>query len=98
MTREIMQEELARIVADTGQAILFITHSVDEAITLGDRVAVVTSRPGRIKEIIPVDLPRPRSRDSRHLPTFQELRDHVWALLSSEAPRLRRRTDMREDG
>jgi NitT/TauT family transport system ATP-binding protein len=86
MTREIMQDELSRIVAETGQATVFITHSVDEAITLGDRIAVVTSRPGRIKEIIPVDLPRPRSRDSRHLPGFQELRDRVWELLSSEAP------------
>ena len=52
MTREVMQDELARIVAETGQAILFITHSVDEAITLADRIAVVTSRPGKIREII----------------------------------------------
>jgi NitT/TauT family transport system ATP-binding protein len=98
MTREIMQEELARIVAETGQAILFITHSVDEAITLGDRIAVVTSRPGRIKEIIPVDMPRPRSRDSRHLPAFQELRDRVWALLSNEAPGLRGQAVVGGDG
>ena len=86
MTREIMQDELARIVAETGQAILFITHSVDEAITLGDRIAVVTNRPGRIKEIIDVDLPRPRSRESRHLPAFQSLRDRVWNLLQAERP------------
>lgn len=86
MTREIMQDELARIVAATGQPILFITHSVDEAITLGDRIAVVTNRPGRIKEIVPVNLPRPRSRDSRHLPEFQALRDRVWDLLSAERP------------
>jgi NitT/TauT family transport system ATP-binding protein len=86
MTREIMQDEMARIVSETGQAIVFITHSVDEAITLGDHIAVVTSRPGRIKEIIPVDLPRPRGRESRHLRGFQELRDRVWELLSSEAP------------
>ena len=84
MTRELMQDELSRIVADTGQAIIFITHSVDEAITLGDRIAVVTNRPGRIKDIIKVDLPRPRSRDSRHLPAFQELRDRVWRDLQSE--------------
>src|SRR3954468_20349768 len=51
MTREIMQDELANIVATTGQPIIFITHSVDEAITLGDRIAVVTNRPRRIKEI-----------------------------------------------
>jgi NitT/TauT family transport system ATP-binding protein len=86
MTREIMQDELAKIVATTGQAIIFITHSVDEAITLGDRIAVVTNRPGRIKEIIDVDLPKPRSRDARHKPEFQQTRDHIWDLLSSEHP------------
>jgi NitT/TauT family transport system ATP-binding protein len=85
MTREIMQDELSRIVATTGQPIIFITHSVDEAVTLADRVAVVTNRPGRIREIIPVDLPRPRGRDSRHLPEFQALRDRIWELLADEA-------------
>jgi NitT/TauT family transport system ATP-binding protein len=86
MTREIMQEELTKIVATTGQPIIFITHGVDEAVTLADRIAVVTNRPGRIKEIIDVDLPRPRSRASRSLPAFQALRDRVWDLLSSEHP------------
>jgi NitT/TauT family transport system ATP-binding protein len=86
MTREIMQEELTKIVATTGQPIIFITHGVDEAVTLADRIAVVTNRPGRIKEIIEVDLPRPRSRASRSLPEFQALRDRVWQLLSSEHP------------
>jgi NitT/TauT family transport system ATP-binding protein len=82
MTRELMQDELARIIAETGQATLFITHSVDEAITLADRIAVVTSRPGRIREIIKVDIPRPRGRESRSLPAFQKLRDQIWDLLS----------------
>ena len=86
MTREIMQEELTKIVAATGQPIIFITHGVDEAVTLADRIAVVTNRPGRIKEIIDVDLPRPRSRASRQLPEFQALRERVWQLLSSEHP------------
>lgn len=86
MTRELMQEELTKIVAKTGQPIIFITHGVDEAVTLADRIAVVTNRPGRIKEMVPVDLPRPRSRASRQLPAFQALRDHVWDLLSSERP------------
>lgn len=84
MTREIMQDELSRIVASTGQAIVFITHSVDEAITLGDRIAVVTSRPGRIKEIIEVDLPKPRGREIRHEPAFQATRDRIWNLLAAE--------------
>ncbi|HEX5996834.1 MAG TPA: hypothetical protein VFY84_16965, partial [Jiangellales bacterium] len=86
MTREIMQAELSKIVATTGQAVVFITHSVDEAITLGDRIAVVTRRPGRIKEIIEVELPKPRSREIRHVPEFQAIRDHIWELLSSEKP------------
>jgi NitT/TauT family transport system ATP-binding protein len=86
MTRELMQEELTKIVATTGQPIVFITHGVDEAVTLADRIAVVTNRPGRIKEIIDVDLPRPRSRASRQLPEFQALRDRVWQLLSEEHP------------
>ena len=76
----------SRIVATTGQPIIFITHGVDEAVTLADRIAVVTNRPGRIKEIIEVDLPRPRSRASRSLPEFQALRDRVWNLLSEEHP------------
>jgi NitT/TauT family transport system ATP-binding protein len=84
MTREVMQDELARIVAETGQAIIFITHSVDEAITLADRIAVVTNRPGRIQEILEVEIPRPRSRASRSLPEFQELRDRIWELLAED--------------
>jgi NitT/TauT family transport system ATP-binding protein len=86
MTREIMQEELTKIVATTGQPIIFITHGVDEAVTLADRIAVVTNRPGRIKEILDVDLPRPRSRASRQLPAFQALRERVWELLAEERP------------
>ena len=82
MTREVMQDELARIVSETGQAIIFITHSVDEAITLADRIAVVTDRPGRIADLLTVDVPRPRGRDARKLPEFQALRDRIWQLLS----------------
>lgn len=86
MTREIMQDELSRIVSDTGQTIIFITHSVDEAITLGDRIAVITSRPGRIREIIDVTIPRPRNgREIRHLPEYTKIRDRIWELLASEA-------------
>jgi NitT/TauT family transport system ATP-binding protein len=86
MTRELMQDEVAQIVQQTGQTIIFITHSVDEAITLGDRIVVVTDRPGRVKEIIPVSIPRPRSgRQIRHKPEYAELRDRVWDLLGNVA-------------
>jgi NitT/TauT family transport system ATP-binding protein len=86
ITRELMQDELAQIVLKTRQTIIFITHSVDEAITLGDRIVVVSSRPGRVKEIIPVTIPRPRSgRQIRHMPEYAELRDRIWELLGAEA-------------
>jgi NitT/TauT family transport system ATP-binding protein len=85
ITRELMQDELAQIVAKTGQTIIFITHSVDEAITLGERIVVVSSRPGRVKEILPVTIARPRSgRQIRHLPEYSELRDRIWDLLGGE--------------
>lgn len=87
MTRELMQDEVARIVMETGQTIVFITHSVDEAITLGDRIVVVTNRPGRVKEILRVDIPRPRSgRSIRHLSEYTALRDRIWDLLGTEQP------------
>ena len=86
ITRELMQDELSQIVTKTGQTIIFITHSVDEAITLGDRIVVVSSRPGRVKEILPVTIPRPRSgRQIRHLPEYSELRDRIWDLLGAQA-------------
>jgi NitT/TauT family transport system ATP-binding protein len=91
MTREAMQSELERIMAESGQTVVFITHSIDEAVMLGDRIVVVSSRPGRIREIVHVDLPRPRftddvKRDAR----VGELRDHVWSLLRDEALGARR--------
>jgi len=85
ITRELMQDEVARIIKATGQTIVFITHSVDEAITLGDRIIVITDRPGRVKEILPVSIPRPRSgREIRHLSEYVELRDRVWSLLAKD--------------
>ena len=86
MTREAMQGELERFVAKTGQTVIFITHSIDEAITLADRIAVISFRPGRIKEIVDVNLPRPRfDYDVKMLPEYIELRDHIWQLVKDEA-------------
>ena len=86
MTREVMQGELERIVAAAGRTVIFITHSIDEAILLGDRVVVATTRPGRVKEIVRVDLPRPRGdADVKGNPTFIRTREHVWELLRDEA-------------
>jgi NitT/TauT family transport system ATP-binding protein len=86
MTREVMQGELERIVSSTGKTVIFITHSIDEAIILGDRVVVATTRPGRIKEIVHVRMPRPRGAyDVKAHPEFIALREHVWTLLKDEA-------------
>ena len=94
MTRELMQDELARIVGETKQTTIFITHSVDEAITLGDRIVVVSSRPGRVKAILDVDIKRPRNgRQIRHEPRYVELRDQIWDLLSGETSTPRAQLD-----
>jgi NitT/TauT family transport system ATP-binding protein len=86
MTREMMQTELLKILAQTRQTVFFITHSIDEALMLGDRVVAMSRRPGRIKEIVPVDFPAPRwEHDPRTNPGFGELRDHIWGLLREEA-------------
>ncbi len=85
ITRELMQEELARIIAATKQTVIFITHSVDEAIHLGDRLVVISGRPGRVKAIHTVNLPRPRSRTNlRSTPEYMRLRERVWEELSAE--------------
>lgn len=86
MTREAMQSELEKFVAKTKQTVVFITHSIDEAIILGDRIAVISRRPGRIKEIIDVNLPRPRfDGDVKSLPEYAELRERIWDLVKDEA-------------
>ncbi|SDO13503.1 NitT/TauT family transport system ATP-binding protein [Rhodoferax sp. OV413] len=84
-TRETLQEELVEIWQRTGKTIVFITHGIDEAVVLGQRVAVMTSRPGRIKQI--VDIPeslRAGTQDVRSLPLFGELRHEIWSLLHDE--------------
>jgi NitT/TauT family transport system ATP-binding protein len=86
MTREVMQDELERIVARSGKTVLFITHSIDEAIRLGDRVVLATTRPGRIKATLPVPLRRPRwEYDVKADPEYVQLREQVWNLLRGEA-------------
>ncbi|KAF1021214.1 MAG: Bicarbonate transport ATP-binding protein CmpD [Paracidovorax wautersii] len=83
-TREILQGELLRIWEQHRKTIVFITHSLDEAIYLSDRVAVMTKRPGTIKEIIDIDLPRPRQAEVRNTAAFVELRQRAWGVLKDE--------------
>ncbi|MGW5050400.1 ABC transporter ATP-binding protein [Actinokineospora sp. NPDC004072] len=79
-TRESLQDELLRIWHRTGKTIVFITHSIDEAVYLGTRVAVMTPRPGRIKQITPITLPTRRA-EVRATPAFTHHRHEIWTLL-----------------
>jgi NitT/TauT family transport system ATP-binding protein len=83
-TKIVMQEELLRIFDVTHKTVLFVTHSIEEAILLGDEVVVMTARPGRIKEIIAVDLPRPRSVEMVNSKQFGTLFDRVFHLIRDE--------------
>lgn len=86
LTREVMRDEIEKLIEATGKTVLFITHSIEEAILLGDRIVVFKSHPGAIKEIITTGIPRPRSeRSVQHDPRFLELRDHLWEALEGEA-------------
>jgi len=81
-TREVLQEELLQLHERERKTMIFITHSIDEAIILGDRVAVMASRPGRLKEVLPVDFPRPRDPAAvRAQSRYTELRNHIWEEL-----------------
>ena len=93
-TREILQEELLQLVdrPDERKTMVFITHSIDEAILLGDRVAVMTARPGRIKEIVEMPFGRPRDGESvRADSRFPALRAHLWHQLHTVKPRAPRK-------
>jgi NitT/TauT family transport system ATP-binding protein len=81
ITRRQMQDELLRIWAAERKTSLFVTHSVEEAIILSDRIVVMATRPGRIVAEIAVDLPRPRSRGLEDSPEFLKLRNEVWRWL-----------------
>jgi NitT/TauT family transport system ATP-binding protein len=84
-TREQLQDELLRLWAATGKTIVFITHSIDEALYLGQRVAVLTSRPGRIKALIDVELgERVGDTDVRSSAAFVAQRHEIWSLLHDE--------------
>jgi NitT/TauT family transport system ATP-binding protein len=86
-TREVLQEELLQLMErpDERKSVLFITHSIDEALLLGDRVVVLTARPGRVREIVEVPFGRPRDPASiRADPRYAELREHIWHQLRPE--------------
>jgi NitT/TauT family transport system ATP-binding protein len=85
-TRRLLQEDLLRLLERTRKSVLFVTHSMDEAVRLGDRVALMTPRPGRILETIDVGLPRPRPPDLERIPRVGELKDYLWTRLRAMGP------------
>ncbi|MFC9872794.1 ABC transporter ATP-binding protein [Nocardia salmonicida] len=89
-TRESLQDELLRIWRTTGKTILFITHGIDEAVYLGQRVAVLTSRPGRVKAVIDIDIDRSGDIDVRSSEQFRDYRHRIWTELQSEVSRAQR--------
>jgi NitT/TauT family transport system ATP-binding protein len=86
-TRALMGELLLRVWGEAEKTVLFVTHDIEEAIFLGDRVLVMTARPGRIREEIPVPLARPRSMDVLTSPDFVAIKRRVMDLIRDEARR-----------
>jgi len=83
-TREIMQAELLKMWNQTKKTVIFVTHQIEEAIYLSDRVVVFSARPARIREIVKVAIPRPRSLSVKRSKEFLDLADHVWGIIQEE--------------
>jgi NitT/TauT family transport system ATP-binding protein len=86
-TRELMQSELLGIWQQTRKTVLFVTHQIDEAIYLSDRVLVMSARPGRLLADIRIDLPRPRNLEIKRTPHFLDYTDQVWRLIEGQVKR-----------
>ena len=88
-TREVLQAELLRIHAETGKTTLFVTHDLDEAIYLSDRVVVMAAKPGRVEQVIDIPFahPRPELPELRGDIVFQRIRANIWSLIRSSDPR-----------
>lgn len=84
-TREFMQKELLRIWNETKKTSLFITHQIDEAVYLADRVFVFGARPGRVVDIVDVTIPRPRDLNIKRDPEFLKQIDYIWSLIEKES-------------
>ena len=80
-TRRTLQEDLLRFHQNTQKTVIFVTHSMEEAVRLGDRVILLSPRPGRVQESVDVPLPRPRQDGIDRLPEFVELKEYLWQKL-----------------
>jgi NitT/TauT family transport system ATP-binding protein len=87
MTRQVMQEELLRIHEQSRKTTVFITHNIDEALILADRVVVMSARPGRVKSILTNTLPRPRRVSVQLSPEFATLKAEIWGHVEEEVRR-----------
>jgi NitT/TauT family transport system ATP-binding protein len=83
-TREIMQAELLSIWQQTRKTVVLITHQIDEAVFLADRVIVFSARPGSVRQEVAIDLPRPRTLDIKRQPEFVALVDRIWKMIEAE--------------
>jgi ABC-type nitrate/sulfonate/bicarbonate transport system ATPase subunit len=90
-TRRGLQEDLLTLHVESRRTVVFVTHSIDEAVRLGDRIVLLSRRPARIDEIVHVNLPRPRPPDLGMNPVFVEMKEHLWARLREQADRGARR-------
>jgi NitT/TauT family transport system ATP-binding protein len=88
-TREFMQAELLKIWAQAKKTVVFITHQINEAVYLADRVAVLSARPGRLKRVFRVPFERPRALQLKRDPRFLEIEDAIWQLIEEEAENIR---------
>lgn len=84
-TREFMQAELLKIWSNAKKTVLFITHQINEAVYLADRVAVMSPRPGRLKAIFDIPFSRPRTLSLKREPKFLEIEDRIWKLIEEES-------------
>ncbi|MDD5032067.1 MAG: ABC transporter ATP-binding protein [Patescibacteria group bacterium] len=82
--REILQEDLLRIYYEAKPMIIFVTHNIEEAIFLAHTIVILTKRPGKIKSIIKVSLPSPRTSEIRNSAEFFQLRQHIWKTIREE--------------
>ncbi|MCP4400868.1 MAG: ABC transporter ATP-binding protein [bacterium] len=83
-TKVVLQEELLRLWQEHRKTVVYVTHDIEEAILLSDRILVMTGRPGRIREDIPITIPRPRHLVKKDYPEVQELRWHIWKTIEDE--------------
>jgi NitT/TauT family transport system ATP-binding protein len=95
-TREFMQAELLKIWAQTSKTVLFITHQINEAVYLADRVIVMSARPGRVKDVFRIPFSRPRTLSLKRDPKFLEIEDAIWQLVEERPEDIGMVADQRE--